>query len=392
MHDADLISFSIVAVLIVIAPSCSRITRIPVAVIEIILGAIACYSGLFQRTTSLEVVAHVSFLYLMLLAGMEVDLRGFSKLGKVFYRKAVLYFISLYGLAVLLVLVFDLEWIYIAVFPVMSLGMIVTLLRDYGKNQEWLNIALKIGIVGELVSITALVVVQNGYAQGSQYTWSFYKALVLLGIFVLAFVLLFRIGKVIFWWKPTIKLWFMPNDDSNNQDIRFSFMLFFVLIGVATLMGIEDVLGAFLAGMVVATFFAYKYGMVHKLNDIGFGFFVPLFFIYVGSTLNLQEILHDINIVLHGIYISCAMLLVRLISASIAFGSYFKSLKNTSLFALSDCMPLTFLVAIATLGLKIEAINQSQYYSLIIAAIFEGIFFTIFIKIIYHAWKEKKQK
>lgn len=387
MHGQELSTFAVIALLIVAAPYVSRFTRIPVAVVEILLGAFACYFGIFKGSETLNVVAHVSFLYLMLLAGMEVDLRGFSRLGKEFYKKACLYFIILYAAAGSIVLIFNLEWIYIAIFPVMSLGMLVTLIRDYGKNREWLNVALKIGIVGELVSITALVVVQNGYAQnvGTITSWTFYKAFAFLALFVIAFLIIFRIGKIVFWWKPAIKLWFMPTNDSNNQDIRFSFMLFFILIGITTFMDIEDVLGAFLAGMVIATFFAYKHDMVHKLNDIGFGFFVPLFFVYVGSTLNLKEILSNYNVMLQGIYIAFGMLAVRLLAANIAFGSYFKSIKNTTLFALSDCMPLTFLVAIAKLGLDLHAITQEQYYSLIIAATFEGIFFTIFIKVIFYS-------
>lgn len=386
MHDFGLLTFAIIALLIVTAPYISRLSRIPVSVIEILLGAFACYFGIFKGSETLDVVAHVSFLYLMLLAGMEVDLRGFSKLGKTFYKKACLYFIVLYALSISIVLLFNLKWIYITIFPVMSLGMIVTLIRDYGKNREWLNVALKIGVVGELVSITALVVVQNSYGQnvGNITSWTFYKSFVFLVLFMIAFLIIFRLGKIVFWWKPTIKLWFMPTNDNNNQDIRFSFMLFFILISITTFMDIEDVLGAFLAGMVIATFFAYKHDMVHKLNDIGFGFFVPLFFVYVGSTLDIKEILSNYYVVLYGVYIAFGMLIVRLIAANIAFGSYFKSLKNTTLFALSDCMPLTFLVAIAKMGLDLHAITQEQYYSLVIAATFEGIFFTIFIKIIFH--------
>lgn len=386
MHDFGLLTFAIIALLIVTAPYISRLSRIPVSVVEILLGAFACYFGIFKGSETLDVVAHVSFLYLMLLAGMEVDLRGFSKLGKTFYKKACLYFIVLYALSISIVLLFNLKWIYITIFPVMSLGMIVTLIRDYGKNREWLNVALKIGVVGELVSITALVVVQNSYGQnvGNITSWTFYKSFVFLVLFMIAFLIIFRLGKIVFWWKPTIKLWFMPTDDNNNQDIRFSFMLFFILISITTFMDIEDVLGAFLAGMVIATFFAYKHDMVHKLNDIGFGFFVPLFFVYVGSTLDIKEILSNYYVVLYGVYIAFGMLIVRLIAANIAFGSYFKSLKNTTLFALSDCMPLTFLVAIAKMGLDLHAITQEQYYSLVIAATFEGIFFTIFIKIIFH--------
>lgn len=387
----DLLYLSIVALLIVIAPPLSHLSKIPVAVIEIVLGALAAFLGIIHNSESFQSISHISFLFLMLLAGAEVDLRSFRTLGRKFYKKAVIYFICLYGLALLFVLAFKLSWIYIAIFPVMSLGMIVTLLRDYGKEQSWLNTAFKIGVLGELVSITALVIVQNGYSRhlDSISTLSFYEPFILLGLFILGCVIVFRISRLIFWWHPKIKLWFMPQSGSGNQDIRFSFMLFFVLIGITTFMDIEEVLGAFIAGVVIATFFSYKHDMINKLNDIGFGFFIPLFFIYVGSTLDLRLIMQDLDIILHGIYIAFAMLFMRLISANIAFLRYFGNFKNTTLFALSDCMPLTFLVAIAALGLKLDAITNEQYYSLIIAATFQGIFFTIIIKILYYVWERK---
>ncbi|MWV60947.1 cation:proton antiporter [Helicobacter saguini] len=390
----DLLYLSIVALLIVIAPPLSRLSKIPVAVIEIMLGSLAAFLGVIQRSESFESISHISFLFLMLLAGAEVNLRSFRSLGAKFYKKAVIYFVCLYGFSIAIVVGFGLPAIYVAIFPVMSLGMIVTLLRDYGKEQDWLNTAFKIGVLGELVSITALVVVQNGYSRhlDSIYSFSFYEPFILLGLFILGCVIVFRISRLIFWWHPRFKLWFMPESGNANQDIRFSFMLFFVLIGITTFMDIEEVLGAFIAGVVIATFFAYKHDMISKLNDIGFGFFIPLFFIYVGSTLDLGLILSDFDIVLNGIYIVFAMLFVRLVSANISFLRYFGTFKNTLLFALSDCMPLTFLVAIASLGLKLGAISNEQYYSLIIAAIFEGIFFTIVIKILYYMWDGKNSK
>ena len=121
MHHSGLISFSVIAFLIVLATYLSRFSKIPIAVVEILIGTIAAHFGLFESNETIKIVAHVSFLFLMFLAGMEVDLRGFSKLGVSFYKKALLYFVCLYLLAFFIVLVFKLEWIYIAIFPVMSL-------------------------------------------------------------------------------------------------------------------------------------------------------------------------------------------------------------------------------------------------------------------------------
>ncbi|MFA4762949.1 cation:proton antiporter, partial [Helicobacter pylori] len=91
-----------------------------------------------------------------------------------------------------------------------------------------------------------------------------------------------------------------------NQDVRFSLMLFFSLVAIVVWLKIEMVLGAFLAGLVVSTFFPHKSELIHKLNDVGFGFFVPLFFIHVGSTLDLKLVFLNPHLILQGILIVIA--------------------------------------------------------------------------------------
>lgn len=381
----NLFTFAIVAILILIAPYISKITKIPVVVVEIMLGALGYYFGIFKHSEGFNVVAEVGFLFLMFLCGMEVDLRGFKQLGKDFLKKAGVYFLVLYVVATSAVLILKLPPIYIAAFPVMSLGMIMALIKDYGKNMPWLDLALKIGVVGELVSIAVLVIINGSYSYGL--TIDLYKTLAVLLLFLIVIIGLFQMGKILFWWFPNLKLFIMPYNDENNQDIRFSMMLFFGLIVIVMWLHLEIVLGAFLAGMIVATFFPYKHELVHKLNDIGFGFFVPLFFVHVGSTLDLSLVFHTPSLLVHGAFIVIGMILLRLFSATIAFRNYFKSAKNTVLFALSDSMPLTFLVATAALGLQLGAMNQNTYYAFLLAAVFEGVVFTILIKIVYTFWK-----
>lgn len=82
----------------------------------------------------------------------------------------------------------------------------------------------------------------------------------------------FQIFKTLFWWFPHLKLFVMPKSSQFNQDVRFSLMLFFSLVAIVVWLKIEMVLGAFLAGLVVSTFFPHKSELIHKLNDVGFGF------------------------------------------------------------------------------------------------------------------------
>ena len=140
--------------------------------------------------------------------------------------------------------------------------------------------------------------------------------------------------------------------------------------------------------MIVAIFFSYKHELVHKLNDVGFGFFVPLFFIYVGSTLDLRLLISNPTYIINGAYIACGMIVIRLIAANVAFAKYFRSPKAVTLFALSDSMPLTFLVATAKIAIDWQAITQEVYYAFILAAMIEGVVFSIAIKLLYTLWKQ----
>ena len=86
----------------------------------------------------------------MFLAGLEVNLKEFARAGSSVFKRVFFYFIILYSLALFMTFYFKLSFVYIVVFPIFSLGMIMALIKDYGKNEPWLNLALVIGIIGHL--------------------------------------------------------------------------------------------------------------------------------------------------------------------------------------------------------------------------------------------------
>lgn len=380
------IAFSIIAICIVIAPTLANLTRIPIVVVEMFLGCFGVYFGVFSHSEAFEIMAKVGFLFLMFLCGTEVDLRGFSRLGKRFLKSVVVYFVVLYALTAIIVLVLELPNVFIAALPVMSLGMIMTLIKDYGKDKLWLEISLAVGVIGEVISIAILTLISGFYHYGN--SLRLYENLAVLLVFMLGIVGIFWVFKMLFWWFPNFKLFLMPYDDLSNRDIRFVVMLFIVFVALVLFLDLEAVLGAFLAGTIVAIFFSYKHELVGKLNEIGFGFFVPLFFVYVGSTLDLKLILQNPSYVLEGVYIAVAMLVLRLVAANMAFFRYFKSAKSTTLFALSHAMPLTFLVVTAKIADDWNAISKDMYYAFLIAAMIEGIAFSIVIKFLWNLWKK----
>lgn len=373
------------SLLVLLSPFLSRITKIPVVVVEILLGSLVGYFGFLVENELFKIIAKVGFLYLMFLAGMEVNLKEFSFTKSSFLRRTVIYFVMLYACSLSLFFYFDLSAVYLVVFPIFSLGMLMALVKEYGKNEPWLALALNIGIIGEVVSIIAITILSGGLEYG--YNREFAFTIGGLFLFLIGFVFFFRGMRVLFWWYPGLKILIMPHDDSKDQDIRFSMALMFIMVAVMLYLKIDVVLGAFLAGMFIATYFKHKTELPEKLSSFGFGFLVPIFFIHVGSTLAL-EAFTDLKILESALFIASAIIGIRLISSLIAYGGYL-GLKNTILFSLSDSMPLTFTVAIATLGYSANAITHDEYYAFIVASMGSGIFLMLIIKLLYILFNKK---
>lgn len=363
---------------IAVSPFISKTLLIPIVVVEILLGILGNHFGFLEKNEYFFIIAKVGFLFLMFLAGLEVNLKEFAKIKSTLLTRVVLYFAMLYTLALSIVLYFGLSFIYLVILPIFSLGMIMALLKDYGKDKPWLSLALLIGILGELISIVALTILSGAVSFG--FGKEFYKAMGTLALIVIAGVVFFRLARAFFWWFPETKRMIMPDIASKEQDIRFSMALFFVMIAIMLYLKIDMVLGAFFAGMFITAFFSHKKDLHDKLSSLGFGFLAPIFFIYVGSTLKLDVVL-SAEIIKNALFLIACMVSIRLIGSFSAFYGYL-GFKNTILFALSDSMPLMFMVAAATLGLQSHTIDAKEYSSIVVASMLDAIALMLVIKVL----------
>lgn len=373
---------------IAISPLFSKVLRLPIVVVEIILGVVGGHFGFLDKSEHFFIIAKVGFLFLMFLAGLEVNLKEFAKIKSSLLGKVALYFVLLYAIALAVTLYFKLSFIYLVILPIFSLGIIMALLKDYGKDKPWLSLALVIGIVGEVVSIVALTILSGAVTFG--FGKEFYKAMFTLVAIVAALIVLFRLSRAFFWWFPELKRVIMPEIASKEQDIRFSMALFFVMIAIMLYLKIDMVLGAFFAGVFITAFFAHKKDLHDKLSSFGFGFFAPIFFIYVGSTLKLDIVL-SYEILKNALFLIACMVSIRLISSFSAFYSYL-GFKNTLLFALSDSMPLTFMVAAATIGLNSNTINTIEYSSIVVASMIDAIVLMLLIKALNYYFDQRDER
>ena len=378
MDNSVVVHILTLSLVLVLSPHLSRLVHLPTAPIEIIMGSLLAFWGIIEvKDENFTLVAEVGFLYLMFLAGLEVNLKGIFKMPKKYIVQSLYFLLILWGLAFILGFSFKLHPILIVVLPLISIGLLATLSKEYGKEVPWIKIAFLIGTIGEVLSIVALTISEASTSVGFD-SDLFYKVLLLLSFLgvVLALYTLFRI---LFWWYPEFKTTLMPSDDGKYQDLRLAMGLFFIMIAIMKQLHLELAFGAFIAGLFISTFFHHKKELEEKMSSFGFGFLVPLFFIHVGASFDLKHIFFT-DVLYTTIILLGVMFSIRVVSAYSLFS--IMSRKNALLTALALFMPLTLMIAVATVGLEKHMIGIFDYYAVILASLIEVIVAMISIKLL----------
>jgi Kef-type K+ transport system membrane component KefB len=365
-----------ISLIIFASPLISQRIKVPTVSIEIVLGAVCAYFTLIEENTIFELVAELGFLYLMFLAGLEVDLKKLVNVSSTILRRSLAYVAILYILSLIGTLYWGLGKIFIVILPLISIGMLAALKKEYG-DQTWLNLGITVGLIGEIVSIVALTAVSAGLEYG--FGWEFVKISILFTIFMILLLIVFKALHNLIWWYPEIKTILMPKNDNQEQDIRLSMAIFFLMIAAMIYLKLEVAFGAFIAGTFIVTFFEHNKALPSKLEHFGFGWLVPLFFIYVGSSFELKSLFED-KLFITAVMIAATMIGIRVVAAFV-FVKQVGSI-NVVMLALSHSMPLTLLIAVATLAYNNYSITQFYYYAFILAAILEVIAVMVIIRLL----------
>lgn len=361
------------------SPFFAKLLKIPTTPVEIIFGSLFAAAGFLHSHELFELVAEFGFLYLMFIAGMEINIKKILKIDKSILNRALIYLALLYFLSAVSTVYLNLSNIFIVILPLISVGLIATLKKEYGKNTAWLPLAMVVGSVGEIISIAILTVASEAFITGI--SLGLFKTVSTLVIFIALIILLFHALRVLFWWFPEIVPLLMPHLDNKDQDLRISLAILFSFLALMMYLDLELAFGAFIAGMFIPTFFEHKYQLPRKLESFGFGFLVPIFFVHVGSSFKLAA-LHVDGLIAMALLVTALMIGIRLVAAMVFNQS--GSFKDSVLLALSHSMPLTLLIAIATLAYHQHSIDKFHYYAFILASLFEVIVVMLAIKVIVY--------
>ncbi|NPA58254.1 MAG: cation:proton antiporter [Aquificae bacterium] len=389
MSKEESILLLIVSVGAFIVPFLSRRLMLPSAVGEIIFGLII---GVFFKETTegltiLHFLGSLGFLILMYLAGLEINFERIKITPK---RELAIYLISLLiiiATSFAVVIYLKQPIINALVYLTIAVGLLYPVLKDSGLlNTDYAQSLLIIASLGEVLSLLFI----SGFFLYFEYGLSKQTFIHLFEIYLFFFIayIVLKFFQLYAWWNPKKAFTFIKADDPTETDVRANFANMFIFVALANLLGLEYIIGAFFGGMLFAMVFKERHQIQEKMSSFGYGFLIPVFFIEVGLRFDLFNLLKK-EIILGAVMISLTILAVRVAGAIPLFFSGF-SLREVLAFPFAMSMPLTLLVAIATLGLETGVINQDYASMIILSALISGILYPWLFKFIMKQPEGKK--
>jgi Kef-type K+ transport system membrane component KefB len=367
VHAQDSIPLLIIALGAFVIPIASGRIGIPSAVGEILYGA--CLGphvlGLIAPTPATEGLFELGFAFLMFLAGLELDFSRIERQGPRALLMAIVASLSIFAFGAGLTAAAGLQpFLFVAVSAV-SVGVVMATLNETGHGPTLLGqTIILVGFLGEFWTIVALTAV--GYAAEIGVGWMLAAEMGKLLLVLVAAYLLLVVLRTWIWWYPDVFARLIATRDPSEIGVRAGVALMLVFVTFAAIMGVKSILGAFLAGALFSFVFRQKGILEAKMSSIGFGFFVPVFFIGVGTSFDLPSLITP------AILPTLALLMAISVAAKLlAAATLWRILGARGVVGagLLLATPLTLLVVTARVGLDTGMIDRETGGALVLLAI-----------------------
>ncbi len=353
--------------------------RLPSVVLEIVAGIIIGPSvlGWVEIDAPIQVISLVGLAALLFLAGLEIEfhrLKGaplrLASFG--FLISVVLGLLVGYGLKAAGLVQTPL---FIAlVLAATALGVIVPILKDSGEIAS--DFGQLIVAAASISDFGTVVLLSLFFSREAASTTT--QLLLLLGFLVLAAIVVATImrGER----SSALSAVLLRLQDTTAQiRVRGSAMLMVALVAIAERFGLEAILGAFIAGTILALV-DRDWRQTHpqfktKLEAIGFGVFIPIFFVTCGLKFNLGALMQSpVSLAQVPLY-AAALLLVRGVPAAIYRG--FLGTRRAVAAGFLQATSLSFIVASVQIGLELKVIDDSTGSALVAAALVSVLLFPL---------------
>lgn len=355
-----------------------KISVLPTAVAEVLVGIVIGKSGfdLVQTEGVLSFLSNYGVIFLLFLSGMEIDFSLFKKnngpLTPLARKKAanapstspVQVAVVAYGgsllMALALALLFKFSCLFsnfvlaAILFSTVALGVVIAVLKENELLNKPLGQALLlIAVLGEVVPLLCLTIYSSFVSGKGESAWLIF--------------LLFIVGALIF---KRFRSFFTSLDEINKSttqiDIRLALLVITTLVVLAESVGAEDILGAFIAGIVIKLL-QPAHSTQEKLDAIGYGIFIPFFFILTGAKIDIPGLLGSPKTLILIPLFFVAYVLAK-VPAYFGLRQRFKRI-NALAGAMLSQTTITLVLATLTVAQNLKVITSEQSGAFILAAV-----------------------
>ena len=352
--------------------------KLPSVVLEIIAGIVIGPSvlGIVHVDDAIEVVSVVGLAFLLFLAGLEID---FSKLRGQVLQLTLVGFVISFGIAVIVALglkttgLIETPLLVAIILCATSLGVLVPVLKDSGQiSSTFGQLIIAAGTIADFGAVILLSIFFSGEG-GVGSTLLLISGLVLVAIAVFIAV---RGAEH----SMTIRSDLLRLQDTTAQiRVRGAIVLLIGFAAIADKLGLESILGAFMAGAILSLLDRDQ-AMTHpdfrrKLEAVGFGIFIPVFFVTSGVRFDLDALLSSAsNLIMLPIFLA-ALVVVRGLPALL----YRRVLngRQTAIAGLMQATSLPFIVAATAIGQDLGLLTAAEGAALIGAGLLSVLIFPI---------------
>lgn len=352
--------------------------RLPSVVLEIVAGIVVGPSvlGIVHVDTSISVIAVIGLAFLLFLAGLEID---FGRLRGRVLKLSLVGFALSFGIAV--VVGFGLKVTGLVASPLLvaiilsatSLGVLIPVLKDAGEvSSTFGQLIIAAGTIADFGAVILLSIFFSGEGGVG-------STLLLIGsLVVLAVVVFFAVRGAER--STVIRSNLLRLQDTTAQiRIRGSMVLLVGFAAIADQLGLETILGAFIAGAILSLVDRDEQ-MTHpefrrKLEAVGFGVFIPVFFVTSGVNYDLDALVANASNVLMVPIFLAALVVARGLPALLYRGLL--DGRRTATAGLMQATSLPFIVAATAIGQDLDLLTAAQGAALVGAGLLSVLFFPI---------------
>jgi Kef-type K+ transport system membrane component KefB len=353
--------------------------RLPAVVLEIVAGIAIGPSGLgwVEIDKPIEVLSLVGLAFLLFLAGLEIE---FDQLRGRLVGIAGLGFLASFALAVLVALALEglgqveTPLLVAIILVATSLGIVVPVLKDAGEASS--RVGQLVIAAASIADFGAVILLSLFFSREATTTTT--KVVLLAGFVLVAAA--FALAIVGAERSNVLSSVLLRLQDTTAQiRVRGAFLLLVGFVALAESLGLEVILGAFLAGAVVSLVDRDRM-LTHpafrtKLEAVGYGVFIPVFFVASGIRFDLDALFASSATVARVPLFLCALLVVRGVPALVYRSTV--GARHTLVAALLQATSLPFIVAASMIGIELGLLDEATGAALVAAGLLSVLVFPL---------------